>query len=361
MSAVDEAPVEAADEMLISAADDLFSDLCTHEAVQAAERDGWAPQAWAAVAEMGLPWIGVPEAAGGQGGSLLDALAVLKQAGRHALALPLAETGLLGGWLLASAGLPLPTAPISLAPSADHLALDGSMLTGTAYRVPWARSAERIVVLLPEGDGHLVASVDASGLRIELETNVAGEPRDTVHFDSVPLDLRAPAGEGVTLDALRLRGALTRVALMAGALDRVRDTTVDYTSQREQFGKPLNRFQAIQAHLVFIAQQAAIMGMAAEMAGRAAQRGDAEMEIASAKVLAHDAVQIATRSAHQAHGAMGMTQEYSLHQATRRLWSWRQEYGDGTYWSTRIGRAAAQLGADSLYPLVTGGTAFLRS
>ena len=79
-------------DLLASTADELFADLCTHQAVQEAERTGWAPAAWAAVAEMGLPWIGVPEAAGGQGGSLLDALAVLRLAGQHGLPLPLAET-----------------------------------------------------------------------------------------------------------------------------------------------------------------------------------------------------------------------------------------------------------------------------
>jgi acyl-CoA dehydrogenase len=348
-------------DLLASTADALFADLCSHQSVQDAERTGWAPTAWTAVSEMGLPWIGVPEAAGGQGGSLLDAMTVLRLAGRHALPLPLAETGVLGGWLLASAGLEVPAGPVTVVPALPEtqLTYDGRTLSGTATRVPWARSAERVLVLLPAGHEWVVASADRAELRVEPLTNVAGEPRDTVHFDRLAVDVvgRTDIDGG----ALRLRGALTRVALIAGALDRVRDITVRYTSEREQFGRPINRFQAVQEHLVRVAQQAALVGTAADVAAREAERGGGSVETACAKTLASDAVHIATRAAHQAHGAMGMTQEYALHQVTRRLWAWRREYGDGAYWSSYIGRLAASRGADQLYPLVTGGTAALSS
>ena len=149
-------------DLLAATADALLGELCSHQVVQDAERTGWAPAAWNAVAEMGLPWIGVPESAGGQGGSLLDALAVLRIAGRHALPLPLAETGPIGGWLLASAGLQIPAGPVTVVPasSKDDLRYDGRTLSGTAHRVPWARAAERVVVLLPAGEGSVVASIE---------------------------------------------------------------------------------------------------------------------------------------------------------------------------------------------------------
>jgi acyl-CoA dehydrogenase len=239
----------------------------------------------------------------------------------------------------------------------QDLRYDGRTLSGTATRVPWARSAERVVVLLPAGGKHVVASVDRADVHVEPLTNMAGEPRDTVHFTGVPVDVVGHTE--VDDEALLLRGALTRVALMAGALDRVRDITVQYTSEREQFGRPLNRFQAVQEHLVRVAQQAALVGIAADVAVREADRGSGSVEIACAKSLAAQAAHLATRAAHQAHGAMGMTQEYALHQVTRRLWSWRREYGDGAYWDGYLGRLAAEQGADGLYPLVTAGSAVL--
>ena len=96
------------DELITETADRLFGELCTHEAVETAEQNGGAPEVWAAFAETGFPWISLPEDAGGSGGTLLDALEVLRLVGYHAAPLPVAETGVLGGWLLASAGLELP-------------------------------------------------------------------------------------------------------------------------------------------------------------------------------------------------------------------------------------------------------------
>ena len=54
-----------------------------------------------------------------------------------------------------------------------------------------------------------------------------------------------------------------------------------------------------------------------------------------------------------------MTQEYPLQHLSRRLWSWRHEYGDDTSWSTRLGPAAASAGADALYPSITTGSQML--
>ena len=57
--------------------------------------------------------------------------------------------------------------------------------------------------------------------------------------------------------------------------------------------------------------------------------------------------------AHQVHGAMGFTYEHSLHHATRRLWSWREEFGNEAVWAARLGRMVAERGADGLWPFIT--------
>lgn len=343
------------DALLLEVADRVLADTCTHEAVQAAERDGWAPGIWARVAEVGLHRVALEE-----GGTLADALAVLRLAGRHAAPVPVAETGLLAGWLLAGAGLPVPDGPLAVVPGGveDGLQLSGDRLVGVAHRVPWARAAERVVVLVPSDARWLVASAPASSITVEPRVNLAGEPRDTVAFDGTA-DV-APAAPGVDADALRRRGALTRIMLMAGALERMSGLTVAYTGERVQFGRPVARFQAVQKHLVDGAQDAVLVGMAADAAARAAERGDAGFEIAAAKLLANQAAFSATRAAHQAHGAMGMTQEYPLHHLSRRLWAWRSEYGDERYWAARLGGAVAAAGADRLYPSITGGSSELR-
>jgi acyl-CoA dehydrogenase len=348
------------DQLLLDTADRLFAATCTHAVVQDAEREGWAADVWQAIADAGFPWVSIAEDAGGSGGTLTDAAALVRIAGSYAAPVPLAETGLLGGWLAASAGLPLPDGPVTVVSGGpdDTLALAGGTVSGRATRVAWGRRAERVVALVADGGGWVVASIPVGGATVEAGTNLAGEPRDTLVFDRAAADV-ARAPDGIDPDALLQRGALTRALMMAGALDRMSRLTVEYTRQRRQFGRPVAQFQAVQQHLVHGAQEAAIVTMAAEVAATAAERGPATFEIAAAKVLAGQAAATATRAAHQAHGAMGMTQEYPLQHLSRRLWSWRREYGADTWWSARLGRASAAAGADALYPSITGGSSVL--
>ena len=92
------------DELITETADRLLGELCTHEAVQAAEDAGGAPDIWDAFCETGFDLIAVPEEAGGSGGTLAEAIEVLRLVGYHSAPIPAAENGILGGWLLAEAG-----------------------------------------------------------------------------------------------------------------------------------------------------------------------------------------------------------------------------------------------------------------
>jgi len=342
------------DSLVTETADRALRAVATFDAVQSAEERRWSPEIWDAVASIGLPWISVPEGAGGVGGTISEAVAVLVVAGRHAAPIPLAETGLLAGWLASSAGLSVVEGPMTVVPGRgdDDLRIVDGRLSGTAHRVPWAASAEQIVALV---DGHVVVVSPLAGVITEA-SNLAGEPRDSVTFEAAPIVNMVPAPDGVDADALRFRGALSRAALMAGALGAMTELTVEYTSQRRQFGKPIGSFQAVQALIVKCAEEAALVDLAVQVAAREADRGEARFEIASAKLLADEAARVATRAAHQAHGAMGMTQEYTLHHLSRRLWSWRAEFGDAV-WPQRVGDAAVELGADRLYRAIAEGSA----
>jgi acyl-CoA dehydrogenase len=201
----------------------------------------------------------------------------------------------------------------------------------------------------------MVVVVEPSAARIEDVRNLAGEPRPSLHFDAVRPLAVAPAAAGVDADALKIRGALSRSALIAGALEAVASLTVAYTSERRQFSKPVGSFQSVQNLLVRCGEDAALVGLAVEVAARQLERGDGGFEVAAAKALASEAARTSSRAAHQAHGAMGMTQEYPLHHLTRRLWSWRAEYGEAE-WHRRIGRGVAELGAKWLYRVISEGS-----
>lgn len=349
--------------MLVDVVTRILADRCPPEAVRAAEDTGWSAPVWDALAAAGLPWVSVPEEAGGSGGTLSDACAMLRTAGSFAAPVPLAETGVLGGWLLAGCEMELPEGPVTVAvghPDDDvDLVRDGEgwILRGAVCRVPWARASVRVVVLAQVGGTTMVASVPTERARVDHAANLAGEPRETVRFDDVRLgaDEVAEAADGVDLEALQVRGALARASLLAGALQRVSADTVAYADERHQFGRPIARFQAVQTSLVRIAEQADCAGLATAVAVEASESSPAWFEVAAAKIVTGEAAGTVAALSHQVHGAIGMTKEHHLHALTRRLWSWREEFGSERTWSRRLGAYVAASGPDQLWPLVTTG------
>lgn len=317
------------------------------ERLFAAHRD--SPALWDQLAKAGYDR---PFAAGLE---LPEALSLLFGAGRHALAVPLAET-MLAGWLLARAGLPQPAGPLSVAPVREGdvvtAARDGARwrLHGKASRIPWARSAAAIVVVA-EG---AVAVASPADCRIAPGSNLAGEARDEVDFAGA-----AAAGAPAPVDAAALRalGAVMRSAQIAGALQAVLEASVRYATERVQFGRPIGRFQAVQQNLAVLAGQAAAATAAAQAGIEAAARDLASPAVAAAKIRAGEAASLGASIAHQVHGAIGFTQEYPLNRLTRRLWSWRDEFGNEAHWARILGRAVAAAGAERLWAGITGAEA----
>lgn len=347
-------------ELLREAAERLLEKHCGAETMRRAD-GGEFPQAlWRALEQAGYPAALVPESAGGAGLEIADALSLLLSAGRHALPAPLAET-MLAGWLLSSAGLQLPEGPLAVAPVRTGEAISaqrdgaGWKLQGKASRVPWAKEARAIAVLAQAGNDMLVALVDPASCRISGGANIAGEPRDDIDFAGARCAV-AGATKIRAQDLLAL-GAVMRSAQMAGALQSILEASVRYAGERVQFGRPIGRFQAVQQNLAVLAGQAAAATAAAEAAIEAAARDldslAAFLPIAAAKIRAGEAAGIGAAIAHQVHGAIGFTQEHSLHYATRRLWSWRDEFGSEAWWSRKLGSAVAGEGADRLWQSIT--------
>ena len=320
-----------------------------------AEHSGDA-ELWNALQQSGFSDVPVPEELGGAGGSVADAIQLLRAAGAHAAPAPLAEAGLVGGWLLASANLLLPKGVRTVLPPAATLRLDGDRLFGKVPAVAWGHRAEHVIGLV---DGVVVLAPGPAapgGPAVSRGVNLAEEPRDTVTFERTPVTARADAPAEVTEETYWERTALGRAALMAGAVGAVAAMTLRYSGERVQFGRPIGRFQAVQAHLVTIHQQAAVVASAIDGAVAAVEAGRGGFEIACAKMLADRAARLVTAAAHQTHGAIGMTKEYPLHHLTRRLWAWRDEGGGHQRWANRLGAALVARGPDALYPAIQSGS-----
>lgn len=309
--------------MLLEAAGRVFADLAEDAAIFGG---GWSERAWAAVEDMGLPLALVAEEAGGFGIAALDALALVRLSGFHAVPLPVAET-MVANRLLAEAGLPLAQGPAGFAADMQE-------------RVPWGR---HLAVLAVQDANGRIARIERPLVAHE-GVNLAGQPRDTLH---IGVD-GAPDGARTGHDPL-LWGAAIRTLQMAGALERVLHLTIVHVSERQQFGRPLSKFQAVQHELARLGSEVAAASAAADMAAEAiAGEGDAALAIAAARIRIGEAVGIAAGIAQQLHGAIGFTREHVLHRFTTALWSWRDEYGGHGHWSQMLGAAA----------LATGGTGF---
>ena len=304
---------------------DVFERECGPAVVAAAE-EGWAPALWDALAATGLDQVG-----SGEAGGLREAAAVARAAGASAAPVPIVET-ILARRVLEAAGLDIPEGPVTIAAAEN----------GRATRVPWARIATAVVLVTAGGESDEVVLVPRDACELTPGLDLAREPRDGVAV------LTAGTARGsMAAGAFRLEGALLRSLQIAGALETARRLVFEHASVREQFGRPIARFQAVQHSLALLAAEAASADAASAAAVDAAEAsgpGAALVAIAAAKIRAGMAASEGARLAHQVHGAIGVTHEHRLHHFTTRLWTWRDEFGAEREWALRLGRAVAGTG-----------------
>ena len=327
----------------------LFGDAFARAAGQP-ERAAFDAELWTQVEELGLAALLVPESEGGAGGCFEDALAIARELGRFAVALPLAES-LLAAQALAEAGIARPAGALTLALEVEafsQLDAERGLFTGALASVPWGAEAAGVVAVLGTGASARIALLSpAHAAECVNGANLAEEPRARLRFERARTE-SAPAGAGA---ALRLfeRASLLRTGQIAGALAAALERSIAHALGRVQFGKPIGQFQAVQQLLARMGSEAAAVDCAVAAAFRAADRGAASFEIASAKLRANLAIDLCAAGAHQIHGAIGFTREQDLRLFTQRLLAWRGELGNDRFWAARLGGEIAARGAEAFW------------
>lgn len=301
-----------------------------------------------ALATAGILGLGIPEEYGGSGGTIADLGVFAREAGRalcpslvYSTVFAAQALQLLGGeqsrkrWLpdLASGATSATSALWNAYDAADATAAlrvdrtgdGGWRLSGTADFVSDAQDADLIVVSGVDSSGQTVGFVcglDRPGVTQRPLQLMGGHQASCVRFDDVVPDDVLGGGEPLDRDELR-RTANTAIALLSldlvGVGEAVLDRTVDYTTMRHQFGRPIASFQAAQ-HLIadmHIALSAA--RLAAQAAVFALSRGRvAVRETAVARMHSATAAKWATLDAHQLHGGMGYVVETDLYRWSER-------------------------------------------
>jgi alkylation response protein AidB-like acyl-CoA dehydrogenase len=348
-------------ELLQDTARKLFARACPIEAVRAAEA---ADQAtvdgiWDAAAANGLLRIGIPELQGGNGGGLLDLAVVHGEIGRALAPGPFLESAMLAASMLAatestdarrllaaimsgeSVVVPATQEPgVSvgelLAATATRLSA-GGVLCGTATMVPYADSADYLLVVArDEGAGELVlclVGTDQPGVRLAYLPNIAGIPSYVVTLESVTVSENSVLTRGDALSGLWRRllpqAALMRSAQIVGAGERLLELTVAYARQREQFGRPVGSYQAVQylcSDLAIEVQLSAAFVRYA--AGRFDNGADVGRDIALANAWAKRAARRIAHCTHEVHAGFAFMTESDIQLYTRRLKHWELDLGD---------------------------------
>lgn len=331
------------------AADDLQSSGHSGARVPAVE------SLWRELSAAGLDRAMAPESAGGAGLGWREVLPLVLAVGEFAMPVPLAET--LAAHALATAcGRTLPEARTRpgqrvLPKGDDRLGLDpgrdanaslaalpgaagfGRLMrageTLVADEVAWGDRIEILAGVDSRGAVYLLQAADAAR---EDRCNQAGEIRSRMVWKASP-----GAVGTVDSDAVVTLGAALRAAQLAAAMRRAMAMTVRYAGEREQFGRPIGRFQAVQQQMAVMAELVVQASIGAELAFDTAGslpdpvRAGCAKQVASANALQCAAI------AHAVHGAIGITEEYDLQLFTRRLRAWAAEWGGAGHWAMALG------------------------
>ena len=302
---------------------DLLADHCTPHHVRAIEA-GESPRVlWDLLECSGFADALLSEDQGGAALTLADAFALFELCGSFAMPVPLAET-MVARALIAQANVAPPSGSIALGrlePQPDGGARCERVACGRTTDWLLARHGAGSVLLQSE-------TATKSGGVFVLDATLAWSASALAEARALP----------VAFD-LRLYQACLAAAQLSGALMAVFDRTLQYANDRNQFGRPIGKFQAIQHQLAVISEHVFAARMAAQIGCRATGLSPDRLRVAVAKARTGEAALEVASLSHSIHGAIGFTEEFDLQLFTRRLHAWRQTGGSESYWQDVLGEA----------------------
>ena len=334
---------------------------------------GFRDEQWAKMADLGWMGLILPEQHGGAGLDFVDMVVVLEEMGRVVLPGPFFSTVILGGVALASGGNPalqqellpkvaagtLRATLAQLEPNArwdaEGIELEarkdgaGWRLSGTKLFVPDAHTADLLIVAgrAPGSkgmDGVSLFAVDAKTKGITttlLKTMDQTRKLCEVSFEGVTVPANRVLGEPgegwALLDRVVDRGKVGLCAEMCGGAQKVLEMSVEYAKVREQFGRPIGSFQAIQHKCANMLVEVESSKSATYYAAWAVANEvpEARLAAAMAKAYCSDAYRHTAGEGIQIHGGIGFTWEHDMHIYFKRAKSSEVTFGDAT-WNREI-------------------------
>ncbi len=344
---------------------------------------GYDPEFWTALAQMDLIGLTLPAEHGGSGMGALDNAIIFEELGRMLVPSPLFVSSIVCGGLLADAGtaeqqsawLPEMATGKKILSFAWHEPFRGDgpegvqlvakddgdtvRLSGTKLMVPFASSADALLVLARSGTGPtdidlLIVPTDAPGVELTHTFTTSSDASYEVTFNDVEVSASnrigaTGAGWDTFLGAMD-RALVAEAARCVGGAKRTNEMSVSYAKERVQFGVPIGSFQGVAHPIANIHTE--IQGaevLVWEAAWSLDTNGTAGPLAAMAKRFAAETWRRATRTAHQTWGGVGFTLAIDVQLYFRRAKQATLTWFEPATLDERI--AAAELDAET--PFIT--------
>jgi len=358
-------------EMLRQSARQFLETECSMTYVRKMMEDdtGYSPEQWKKMAELGWQGLIIPEEYGGSGLDMIDMTVVLEEMGRVVMPGPFFATVILGGLAIDLGGSKaqkkkyLPKiadgslkATLAQVEESGRWDADGIMmpatktdsgftLSGTKLFVHDAHNSDLLIVpARTRGKGGtkgitlFLVDARSQGVQISLlKTMDQTRKLCEVSFADVQVGKDAVLGKAndgwTLLDRLIDRAKVALCAEMCGGAQRVLEMSVDYAKVREQFGKPIGSFQAIQHKCANMMVQTESAKSATYYAAWAVANNVAEAHLSAcmAKAYGSDAYRIVSGEGIQIHGGIGFTWEHDMHLYFKRAKGSEVTFGDATW------------------------------
>lgn len=354
-------------EMLWKSARAFLADKCPKTFVREMEEDeqGYSPELWKEMADLG--WLGLPfpEEYKGGGMSFIDLVVLLEEMGRACLPGPFISTVVLGGLPILKWGTEaqkkefLPKvckgdAILTMALTESNARYDAFsiktsaipdgddyIINGTKLFVPDAHIADWIICAarttqtssLEEGITLFLADARSPGISTVLLSTISGDKQCELSFENVRVPKENMLGElddGWSLVKKIIEwAALAKSAEMSGGNQQVLEMTINYAKDRVQFGRHIGSFQVIQHYIADMSLDVDSARITLYKAAWALTEGlSCAKEISIIKGWINDAYRRVATQAHQIHGAIGFTRDHDLELYFRRAKAGEVFFGD---------------------------------
>ncbi len=338
----------------------------------AKDETGFSRDLWKTMAEMGFAGVLVPEAHGGSGLGLVAANLIQEAVGRNLSLSPFLSTAVLGATALsagsedqqtallprlAAGDMLLALASDEAARHAPHLVRTRAEAAGNGFRITGSKSfvldghvADRLIVAARtsgedgDRDGITLFLVDpkATGVEVKRTTMVDSRNAADIRFDGVQVDGADVIGEvgggAAILDRVLDAGRTCLAAEMIGVSAQSFSMTVGYLKEREQFGRKIGSFQALQHRAAQLFCEIELAKSATLKAAQALDAGDkdAPLYASLAKAKAGAVARLATNEGVQMHGGIGMTDEFDIGFYMKRARAAEMSFGDLSFHGDRL-------------------------